>query len=53
MWYKEKTTWTGFGMIIAGGVALYTGQGMTQGEAIQTILAGFGLIFVRRAIANK
>jgi len=47
---SKKTTWTGIGMV---GFGIYQ---ITQGEmntGITTIMAGFGLIFMRDAIGKK
>ena len=47
---KQKTTLTGIGAICTG-IGLYINGNNT--EAIQTIIGGLGLIFMRQAIAKK
>jgi hypothetical protein len=48
-WLKNKTTWTGIAAIGAGAVLIYNGNIDT---GVQTIIGGFGLIFIRQAIGK-
>lgn len=48
-WYKQKTTWTCL-VAVATGVGGLVTQSMDTTTAIQTILAGFGGLFMRQAV---
>ena len=48
---SSKTFWTGIASIVTG-VGGYFTKTMTIIEAMQLVLAGFGMIFIRSAI-NK
>jgi hypothetical protein len=48
-WLKQKTTWTGLTAIAVGALLIYKGN---LNEGVQTVIGGFGLIFVREAIAG-
>ena len=47
-WYLQKTVWAALG-VVASGVAGIFGMPV---DAITTILAGIGAIFMRNAIEN-
>lgn len=46
-WYRQRTTWTGIGAIVAGIGMVAMGDPAT---GIQTILGGFAAIFLRQAV---
>lgn len=46
---KQKTTWAGIAAI-ATGIGLYIAGEKT--EALQTIIGGIGLVFLRQAVAK-
>jgi len=50
---KTKTTWAGIVSIVTGVGMLITGKGENTAEAIQLILGGFGMIFIRHSIAKN
>jgi hypothetical protein len=47
---KSKTFWTGIGSVVTGIGFIVTGS---KAEGLQLIFSGFGMIFIRKAIANK
>jgi hypothetical protein len=50
-WYRQKTTWSGFGVILTGTLALFTNV-LTpeQTTAIMTIFGGLTAIFLRQGV---
>ncbi len=48
----KKTYLTGVLMIVLGVVAVLLGE-MDKAEAIQSVLGGLGMIFIRSGIAGK
>ncbi len=50
-WYSQKTFWLGLSSVVAGAWGLYS-KTIPSIEAVQLIIAGFGMIFVRSAINN-
>jgi hypothetical protein len=48
-WYEQMSFWTGITAIATGAGGLAT-QTMDMATAIQTIIGGFAVIFVRRAV---
>jgi hypothetical protein len=48
-WYQQGSFWTGIAAIVGGVGGLVTGQVDVQ-TGVQTIVGGFAVIFIRRAI---
>lgn len=49
--FKSKTFWAGLGLIIYG-LVNSVATGFSDGDALQAMVEGFGLIGVRHAIAK-
>lgn len=51
-WYQQMSFWTGITAIATGAGGLATAT-MDPATAIQTIIGGFAVIFVRRAVESN
>jgi predicted ribosomally synthesized peptide with SipW-like signal peptide len=53
-WYRQKTFWSGLGVIVTGVLALFTDV-MTQEQsaAVMTIFGGLTAIFLRQGVEKK